>query len=418
MQLPWINLIPQIGSGSSQRDVLKIVLSWIHKVLTVFGFPIVVIAFIEALHLNNISDAIFYVILYAPIFIGFMLRKVLPYKVRSIILFFCMYLLAVMNIYSYGFSGAGIPLFFTLFILASLYFNIRGGLIAIGVSIVPTAVIGWLMVHGVFSVSVDLMKISVMPVSWVTAGMVLVFLGCIMVISVGVIKINLMEALKEKHQRQTSLEEVNKQLSDLLEEKNVLLQEVHHRVRNNLNIVISLLHLKQSQIKNREDAIQAFQESEQQIYSIALVHERLYEYKSSSKIDMQDYIKTLCCELEIGFGRERGIKCISSAESVMLNVRQAIPCGLIINELVTNAYKHAFTSDETGTIEVGLEKNQNTDTITLSVTDNGVGFDSDSSIGDVESIGLNIVALQVKQLNGDMHIKRENGTTVTITFPV
>jgi len=210
-----------------------------------------------------------------------------------------------------------------------------------------------------------------------------------------------------------------------LEEKNALVQEVHHRVKNNLQVVSSLLSLQAERLESPE-MLAVLEDTQSRIAAIAAIHEQLYASKDLSSIEFGPYLRTLVRGL-FGFhsvNKERIALEVNAAE-VVLNVEQAIPLGLIVNELVINALKHAFPQNRSGRIAVslmytpasarGLEP-VHEDTVRLRVEDDGVGLAPDVDISQVQSMGFNLVNLLVQQLHGDLEIGRGSGLAVTVTF--
>ena len=200
-----------------------------------------------------------------------------------------------------------------------------------------------------------------------------------------------------------------------LEEKEVLLKEVHHRVKNNLQIITSLLNLQSRSIKDDKITF-VFRESQDRIHSMALVHEILYQAGDFSKIDFSGYVKRLTYYLFRAFGiNSDKIMPVMKVEEVFLDIDRAIPCGLIINELVSNALKYAFPGDKSGSVIVSfcLENSEN---FVLVVRDDGVGLPDDFDLNDVPTLGLQLVVNLVEQIDGTIEFSRLEGTEFKITF--
>lgn len=202
-----------------------------------------------------------------------------------------------------------------------------------------------------------------------------------------------------------------------LKEKEMLLSEVHHRVKNNLAIVSGLLEMQTSNAES-ESLARNLRESQSRIQSIAMVHEKLYQTETFSDIPMQKYIRELVTFIgdSVGSG-DKKVEMQFRVEPVTLNVGQAIPCGLILNELVTNIYKHGFRGKESGRIVVGLRETGEGD-ILLSVSDNGVGLPEDFDPESSSSLGLTLISTLVRQLDGTLEYDSEagSGTEFRITF--
>jgi two-component sensor histidine kinase len=202
-----------------------------------------------------------------------------------------------------------------------------------------------------------------------------------------------------------------------LREKEILLRELQHRVRNNLRIISRLLYLQSGYIKDKE-ALEMFEESQNRIKSMALIHDKLYQFKDLGKIDIAHYIRELVTELAYSYGvKPDEIKLKINVQEVLLGVDTAIPCGLIINELVSNSLKHAFPDGRTGEIRIDFLRSVNdNNTFTLVIDDNGLGFPKDLDFRSTETMGLQLVNTLVKQLSGSIELNGSRGTKFQIAF--
>jgi two-component sensor histidine kinase len=204
------------------------------------------------------------------------------------------------------------------------------------------------------------------------------------------------------------------QIRAALEEKEVLFKEINHRVKNNLQIIDSLLSLQARQPADGGDALQ---ESRNRIQAMALVHEMLYRSETPARIDFRDYLHSLTEHLMRSYGAgTRRIRLASDIAPVSLSLDTAIPCGLIINELVTNSLKHAFPGDKSGEIVVELRVLPDC-SCRLAVRDDGVGLPSDFSIEETRSLGLRLVRTLTEQIgDGRLHVNSDHGAKFEITF--
>jgi two-component sensor histidine kinase len=203
-----------------------------------------------------------------------------------------------------------------------------------------------------------------------------------------------------------------------LREKETLLKEIHHRVKNNLQIISSLLSLQST----RKDSISSddiFREARSRIKSIALVHEHLYSSSDLSNIDASKYVFNLVQHVRSIYDPMGDTGIETKLNPVTVNIDMAIPIGLIINELVSNSYKYAFKSNKKKRISIQLIKSriQKTDMVTLAVSDNGVGFPKGFKRENSDTLGLHLVAMLAEQLNGKMKVSRAGGlTSVSVVF--
>lgn len=200
-----------------------------------------------------------------------------------------------------------------------------------------------------------------------------------------------------------------------LQEKEVLLKEIHHRVKNNLQIITSLLDLQADVIGNQTTR-EKFRESRDRVRSMALIHERLYRAVDLASIDLAEYVETLANFLFASYASaNRAIALQSDIEPLSISVEHAVPCGLIINELITNALKYAFPQGGAGIIGIQL-KMLGEGRVMLRIWDNGVGLPTAIDLRQTETLGLTIVATLARQLRGDLSVQRGGGTEFTITF--
>ena len=213
----------------------------------------------------------------------------------------------------------------------------------------------------------------------------------------------------------TELKKAEQQLKDSLKEKEVLLKELYHRTKNNLNVVSTLLTMQMHSIKDPEMR-HVFREAQGRIHSMSLVHEMLYKSQELSMLDLKSYIEELAGHIMDG-NKEKteDIKLVLHLESVPVSIYAAVPCGLIINELLSNGIKHAFPSGAGGEMTISLRNNGGE--VELAYLDNGAGMPDGFSIEKSNSLGLKLVDnLARKQLMGKIEIANENGARITLRF--
>lgn len=205
------------------------------------------------------------------------------------------------------------------------------------------------------------------------------------------------------------------QIQNSLKEKEVLLREVHHRVKNNMAVISSLLSLQSGYIDDPK-SLSLFKESQSRIQSMALVHEKLYKSRDFSSIDVEDYIKTLINNIKRTFGGSNEVKTLVDVERIDLDIDVLIPCGLIINELLTNAFKHAFNGQDSPELMISMKK-VNEENVQLAISDNGQGLPEGYDVSNTKGLGLKLVTLLVSQVSGKLEAKSEGGATFRIVFP-
>ena len=200
-----------------------------------------------------------------------------------------------------------------------------------------------------------------------------------------------------------------------LEEKEVLLKEIHHRVKNNLQIITSLLSLQSGKISD-EYLLNEFKDCESRVKSMALIHEKLYRSSDLSRIDIGAYVESLTKYLIHSFNIDlTRINLELVVDPIFLNVDKAVPCGLIINELVSNSLKYAFPGESKGTILIKLERKDDNQ-LSLIVSDNGIGMSNNFDIKNMNSLGLQLVETLTRQLGASLDIQNNNGLVVKIVF--
>jgi PAS domain S-box-containing protein len=202
-----------------------------------------------------------------------------------------------------------------------------------------------------------------------------------------------------------------------LKEKETLLKEVHHRVKTNMQVICSLLNLQSSNVRDK-DALAMLKDSQSRIQSMALVHNKLYQSQNLASINMSDYIKELTGDLIKSYTTSHDRVTVNIDPSdVFLGIDMAIPCGLVINELVTNSLKYAFPKNRTGQIAISLKEGGNQE-LELVVSDNDVGIPEGINTANTNTFGLKLVTnLAQDQLDGKIELDRSRRTTFKITFP-
>jgi PAS domain S-box-containing protein len=204
---------------------------------------------------------------------------------------------------------------------------------------------------------------------------------------------------------------------ETLKEKEVLLKEVHHRVKNNLQIISSLLNLQKDQVKDI-GTLQALRDSQSRVRSMALIHEKLYQSQSLAKIDFAEYVQSLTKDLFRSYQRTLGnIRLNIHADLISLDLDYAVPCGLILNELMTNTLKYAFPDGRDGSIWIDLHAEPDQSLI-LRVADDGIGLPAGLDNLKNKSLGLQLVNSLVKQINGTLVVESSSGTVFQVSFKV
>jgi two-component sensor histidine kinase len=251
-------------------------------------------------------------------------------------------------------------------------------------------------------------------VLWVVVLLVAIFLGYLH--QNRMVHRKTAELRRELFERQVAEKELlasEHQLRQSLAEKESLLKEIHHRVKNNLQIVSSLLYLQEDYLKDAK-GVEILRESQNRVKSMALIHEQLYGTANLAKIDFGHYVQGLTANLFDAYGIDpTRIRLKVRADDIALGVDMAVPCGLIINELVSNALKHAFLPDANGTIDIVI-RNLDAGRIEIRVADDGIGLVEPPADAGKRSLGLRLIDTLTTQMDGTLAIKTEKGTRFSI----
>ncbi|MCF8130627.1 MAG: HAMP domain-containing protein [Deltaproteobacteria bacterium] len=235
----------------------------------------------------------------------------------------------------------------------------------------------------------------------------------------------ILERTKELHETNQRLREevdvrikAEKRIQDSLDEKVLLLGEIHHRVKNNLQVISSLMDLTRRRTLN-EEAKMVLADARSKIYAMSLVHSQLYRSESFTRIDMAIHTRRLLGSMgQIYTNSYRRVRPKLECSKVFLSVTQAIPCALVLNELLSNVYKHAYPEDATGECLIYMAETDGK-WIHFRVKDDGIGIPEDIDIDGTETLGLKLIRNLIrKQLKGEVRFKRDNGTDITAEFPL
>lgn len=208
---------------------------------------------------------------------------------------------------------------------------------------------------------------------------------------------------------------MEQQIASSLREKEYLLKEIHHRVKNNLQVISSLLSMQADKATDR-NVIDSLTDSQNRVRSIALVHEKLYQSKSLDQIDYGDYLNKIVVHLFNTYNiKPSKATCRVNAGSTYVDINQAVPCSLIINEMITNSLKYAFPGERSG--EITIDFHTDSKNYILRYHDNGIGIPAEISFEQSDSLGMKLIYGLTQQLNGTVTLSREGGTTFEVTFP-
>jgi two-component sensor histidine kinase len=214
--------------------------------------------------------------------------------------------------------------------------------------------------------------------------------------------------------QQTEIQKKNASLENLIKEKDWLVKEIHHRVKNNFHMVIGLLGTQSGYLKT-EEALMAISDSQHRIHAMSLIHQKLYQSDNLSAINMPDYIHELVDYLRDSFNIRQAIQFKLHIDRIELDLSHCIPLGLILNEAITNAIKYAFPDSRDGIITISLSQ-VSENKILLTITDNGIGLPAAFDIHARNSMGMNLMQGLSEDIDGDFNIVHHDGTSISITF--
>ena len=445
----------KINPMEDYESLLRQVLKWILTVLLIVGLPTVAIGVTEAIKLGQTVAAVIYVLLYSGLFLVSIFQRSLTFRLSTAVVLLCIYLFAVHNLMIFGFSGAAIPIFLVFFLLMTVFFGLKAGLWSLFAAMIPMTIVGYLMVQGIISVEINLLEISKLPVSWVTAISVAIFLGSLVIVVFSFIQNNLFHNVRIAKEQAEELRKVNESLRQEIQEKEAIqenlvsakekaeesdrlksafLANMSHEIRTPMNGIIGF-----SQILKEND----YPKDKQKEF-IDIIHGRtqhllhiINDLIDVSKIEanqltlniqhfcLNDAMQELYCaylnelknegkehiqlKLHLGLNDDA-----SFTESDFNRFRQ------VMDKLLKNAIR--FT--EEGTIEFGY-KLWNEEYLLLYVKDSGVGIPKDQQkhiferfrqVDDTSTrayegtgLGLTISKNLVELLGGEMWLKSEEG---------
>lgn len=343
------------------------------------------------------------------------LYKKMPIKLRKYFFLGLLYLVAISLIFFMGQHGAGITYLFGVTVFALLILPVKAGKITVIINF------GLCCIHAIliYNELVDYpLRDSFKVLSWFLISGNSILLSTMAVIFMPMLFSGLQNTIIEQSELESKLLVHQKDLESSLNEKETLLAEIHHRVKNNLAVVSGMLQI-QSYKETDEQVRKKLMDSTMRIKSMANIHEQLYQSKSFSNmafdVGLRNLVKTVIETLD----NSSEIEPDFDLDPVTLNINQAIPCSLIVNEVITNSIKHAFKPGEKGLISLKLRKQDHN--IYLQITDDGVGFPKDMSIDDENSLGMELIMTLVLQLEGTYKYKSresEPGTIFEVEFEI
>jgi two-component sensor histidine kinase len=406
-----INDIFSTGEQKEYEDTVfniqSRVLDWALVTFAIAAIPGLVISFYRAIDIGWQNITFLHTGLGVILWLTAIFRHRLQFRIRATVCIGIIYAVGIAGLVVYWLSGHGLLFLIISSFVATLLFGIRPGLIltvttiAILACILAAVYLGWLTFDIDFNVYAHAPSslLTMMGTYGMVTSITSYFAG------------QLHRHLIANIQRKTETEML---LKESLREKELLLKEIHHRVKNNMQIILSLLRL-QERCTMDEEMITMLHDSQSRIRSMALVHDQIYRSHDMANIEFDQYVNSLVKELLNTYSVRQRIEVKVNIGSVRIGIDSAIPCGMILNEIISNSLKHAFPEGR-GKIVIAFEQ-EGDGYNTMIVNDNGKGLPEDFTIEGQESLGLTLINLLVKQLDGEITIDGSTGTRFTIRFP-
>ena len=360
----------------------------------------------------------------------------ISYGIRASVVVFMTYLIGLGVLISFGPISGGMSWLFAFTVLSGVLLGVRTAIIALTVNILTLLLLAGLANSGLLGDAYPVFR-DMGRAAAALANFILV--STVSAISAAVLARGMASSYEKEKSLFSSLEaeqvllkeakerleieveerkRAEEQTRASLQEKEVLLGEIHHRVKNNMQVIISLLNL-QSAMEHNETVLEALRLSQNRISAMALVHESLYKSESMAEINLKKYLTGLVNRLSSAYSRKdlRISVILNIEEEIYVGMDQAVPCGLALNELISNSLKHAFRADgDGGRLEISAGR-LNDGRVEIMIRDNGVGLPEGLDWRNSNTLGLSLVtSLVERQLKGELELKAENGTSFIITF--
>ncbi len=323
------------------------------------------------------------------------------------------YTVAAVLIFFMGEHGAGLTYLFGATIFALLILPTKAGVLTIYINVALCLIHAGLIHYQMVDYP---LRESYQVASWLAISANSILLSIVSVIFLPMLFRGLQETIESQQDLKHNLIQHQHELEESLEEKETLLAEIHHRVKNNLAVISGMLHI-QSFKESDKEIQEKLLNSTLRVKSMANIHEQLYQSKNFSKMEFDEGLKKLVDTILTTINYSKEVDVSYNLDTVHLNIHQAVPCSLIVNEVVTNCLKHAFNEQTSGKIEISLKKSG--DVVNLKVVDDGTGISDPVDETKSESIGLELIQTLTKQLEGEYFYKplpESKGTLFELSF--
>lgn len=384
-------------------------------ILATLGLVAILLSLYRIREFGWLNTMTVHVTIYVLVLLLFLARKKISYRIKSGFLLLLIFILGSMSFPSLATAGSGVFFYLALVVLGTLFYGFRGGMASI---VVCTVVLFGAMAAtraGRISPEVDLNAYAMSTSSWAAKIAAFLLLGGLCLGLMTLMQLWLTRAIRDMEEEINERQAAERMLEDSVSEKEILLKEVHHRVKSNLQAISGLLDLH---LLGRldEDARRAIRDSQARIRVMAQVHEELYGSEDLANIDLAEFLSKLTHNLFSSFGvDEKRIGINLDLEPIYLPTDTVIPCGLVANELVTNILKHAFPNGRSGTVNIRLSREED-EKYRLVVSDDGVGMAEPVESPGSGTLGIMLIRAISDQLDAEISWSVSNGVTFEMLF--
>ncbi len=381
---------------------------------TVLGLPAIITSLLRVREFGWMSSMYIHLGVYLLLVALCLLRTRIPHQIKAGMVLALLFILGSASFPTFATAGSGVFFYLAIVVLGTLFYGFRGGSIAMIVCLAGLFTALAATLSGYIDPSVDLNLYAVSVSSWSSKIASFTLLGVLCLGLMSLMQKWLLGSIKDMGEEIDERRRTESHLQSSLAEKEVLLREVHHRVKSNLQVIMGLLDLHLSRANTPLDS-RAISDSKSRLKVMAQIHENLYGSKDLTNIDFSKFLENLATGIVVSLGIETdNVGLDLKLEPIDLNVDTAIPCGLIVNELLTNSLKYAFKGRDAGVIRI--EFSLANDLYTLVVADDGVGFSRGDDQTRGTNLGMTLIEAISHQLGAETTWNTENGTEFTMVF--
>jgi two-component sensor histidine kinase len=400
------------GSMADVRDRLA---NFTLLLFTLLGLPTIIISLLRIREFGWMPSMYVHLAVYLLIVALCVFRNSIPHQVKAGMVLALLFILGSASFPAFATAGSGIFFYLVIVVLGTLYYGFRGGTVALVSCLAGLFAAMAATLSGHIDPAVDLNFYALSVSSWSAKIAAFTLLGGLCLGLMSLMQKWLLRGIQDMEEEIEEHRQTENHLQDSLAEKEVLLREVHHRVKSNLHVVMSLLDLHLSRTSDHSDS-RAIADSKNRLRVMAQIHEDLYSSRDLSSIDFSQFLGNLASGILDSYALDTvAVKLDLRLEPADLIVDTAIPCGLIVNELISNSLKYAFEDRKRGTIRIEFSQ-MGEDQYRLIVADNGVGFSPTEAMQGDAQFGLTLIEAVSHQLGAETTFTSDGGTTFTMVF--